>query len=180
LNGTLEDVSTLRFCAIAPGSTTALAQLLYGKFDLCEYLGGSEIKSIFAVCNGDKAANVIVKLANGLSCSVECSVTLPAGAEGIDRHEIIARRGVASDRVVDTQVPQSSIYAFTGRGEKRFTDTDSELFGFAPQAVNLIRAAFAVLTDPKTGKAWNRQHKRLMKMVAAAGKSDKTQKPVLI
>ncbi|MDD5484137.1 MAG: hypothetical protein PHP98_10910 [Kiritimatiellae bacterium] len=177
VNGTLEDISTLRFCAIA-SKNTSLDHLLYRKFDLCEYLGGADIKSLFAVFNGKKAANVIVKLANGLSCSVECSVTLPDGAEEIDRHEIIARRGVASDRVVDTQVPQASIYAFTGKGEKRFTDIDSELFGFAPSEINLIRAAFAVLSDPKTGKAWNRQNERLLRIIAAALKSDKTGKPV--
>jgi len=176
VNNTLEGVSTLRFCAISPANSLSLDQLLYREFDLCEYLGGAEIKSLFAVCNGRKAANVIVKLANGVSGSVECSVMLPPGAEEIDRHEIIARRGVASDRAVDTQIPQSSIYAFTGKGEKRFTDTDSELFGFAPQAVNFVRSAFAVLSDPKTGKTWNRQHERLLKIVAAAKESDKTGK----
>jgi len=178
MNGTLEGISTLRFCAIASESSSSLDQLLYRKFDLCEYLGGADIKSLFAVYNGKSAANVIVKLANGLSCSVECSVLLPAGAEEIDRHEIIARRGVASDRAVDTQIPPASIYAFTGEGEKHFTDTDSELFGFAPAAVNLIRAAFAVLSDPKTGKAWNRQNERLLRITAAAAESDKTQKPI--
>jgi len=177
-NGTLEGISTLRFCAIASRNSATLEQLLYQKFDLCEYLGGANIKSLFAVFNGKNAANVIVKLANGLSCSVECSVMLPAGAEEIDRHEIISRRGVASDRVVDTQMPQSSIYAFTKNGEKRFTDTDSELFGFAPAAVNLIRAAFAVLSEPKTGKIWNKQSEKLLRITAAALKSDKTGKPV--
>lgn len=179
LNGTLEDISTLRFCVIAPEKTSSLEQLLYRKFDLCEYLGGADIKSLFAVFNGKNAANVIVKLANGLNCSVECSVMLPPRAEEIDRHEIIARRGVASDRAVDTQIPQSSIYAFSAGGvEKRFTDTDSELFGFAPPVVNLIRSAFAVLSNPKTGKAWNRQNGRLLRITAAAAESDKTQKPI--
>ena len=179
LNGTLEGISTLRFCAIASKSSSSLEQLLYRKFDLCEYLGGADIKLLFAVFSGKNAANVIVKLANGLSCSVECSIMLPAGAEEIDRHEIIARRGVASDRAVDTQIPQSSIYAFTGKGEKHFTDTDSELFGFAPQSINLIRAAFAVLSNPETGKAWNRQNERLLRITAAAAESEKNQKPIL-
>jgi len=176
-NGTLEDISTLRLCAIFSKSSSTLDQLLYRQFDLCEYLGGADIKSLFAVFNGKNAANVIVKLINGRNCSVECSVMLPAGAEEIDRHEIIARRGVASDRAVDTQIPQASIYAFTGKGEKRFTDIDSELFGFAPQAINLIRAAFTVLSNPETGKAWNQQHEKLLRLVAAAKKSDQTQKP---
>jgi len=177
-NKTLEGVSTLRFYAISSKSAFSLEQLLYREFDLCEYLGGAEIRSLFAVFNGKNAANVIVKLKNGVSGSVECSVMLPYGAGEIDRHEIIARRGVASDRAVDTQIPQSSIYAFTGKGEKRFTDTDSELFGFAPQAVNLVRAAFAVLSDPKTGKTWNKQHEKLLRITAAAKESDKTQKPI--
>jgi len=57
---------------------------------------------------------------------------LPVGTAMIDRHELIAGRGVACDRVVDTQVPQDSIYALTGDGERRYTDTDAELFGLEP------------------------------------------------
>ena len=100
---TLEDVSTLRFAWIASEKT--LPQLLYRELDLCEYIGESPIVSIFATLGGDKTANAIVKLADTKSCSVECSAGLPKGAEEIDKHEIIARRGIGCDRVVDSQIP---------------------------------------------------------------------------
>ena len=137
---TLEDVSTLRFASMQ--SCCRIEKLLYRELDLCAYLGESQVRSIFAVLNG-ATANLIVKLADGKSCSVECSGALPDGTSPMDRHELIARRGVACDRTVDTQVPQASIYEFTANGEKRYTDTDTELFGFENDEILLIRAAYA-------------------------------------
>ena len=77
-NKTLEDVSTLRFAWMANGKD--LKDLLYRELDLCAYLGESEIKSIFAVLSG-KTANLVVKLQDDKSCSVECSAALPAGTD---------------------------------------------------------------------------------------------------
>jgi len=175
-NRTLDGVSTLRFASMASGRT--LSALLYRELDLCEFLGESGIMSGFAVCNG-KTANVIVKLHDGKSCSVECSGALPAGTEPIDRHEIIARRGVACDRAVDTQVPQASIYVFAQDGESRFTDGDSELFGFDHDEALLIRAAFAVLAEPPLAELWNVLDARLVKRTAEILATDKSGKPVL-
>ena len=175
---TLEDPSTLRFCAINSSVKTSLNQLNYREFDLCEWISGAKIDSIFAVSNGDQATNIIAKLANGIACSIECSVTLPADATPVDRHEIIARRGVGSDRAVDTQVPQSSIYTFTEKGKKEFTDTDAELFGLDQSQTNLVRAAFTVLSDSDLAIRWNQQHQRLMQFTAAAVKSSQDNRPV--
>ena len=117
------------------------------------------------VCSGGKVANVIVTFANGMSASVECSAALPDGAAEIDRHEIIARRGVACDRVVDTQVPQASIYAFTEQGVKTYTDTDAELFGFSDAEIWAVRAAFAVLKERPLADAWRHTDDRLTGLV---------------
>jgi hypothetical protein len=131
---------------------------------------------LFAVFSGNDAVNIIVKLQNGMSCSVECSVMLPDGAEIIDRHEIIARRGVASDRVVDTQVPQSSIYTYTAEKETRFTDTDAEIFGLSQDDVNIVRAAFKVLETPKLAEKWQCQDQRLADLVEKAKQSEANHK----
>ena len=153
-----------------------LEKLLYRELDLCEYLGESPIVSTFAVISG-KTANVIVKLADGKSCSVECSGALPPGTEEMDRHEIIARRGIACDRVVDTQVPQSSIYQFTANGEKRYTDTDTELFGFSNAEILLIRAAFEVLRYPELVEVWNKADARLLRMTEETLATEKNAAP---
>lgn len=173
---TLENVSTLRFAWMT--SNKSLEALLYRELDLCAFLGESAIRSIFATVNG-KTANLIVKLFDTKSCSVECSAMLPAGTEEIDRHEIIAARGVACDRTVDTQVPQASIYQFTANGEKRYTDTDTELFGFEYEEILLIRAAFAVLSNPDLAAVWNQTDATLRKQVADALATEANGKPVI-
>ena len=173
---TLENLSTLRFASMKNGGK--IESLLYRELDLCAYLGESQVRSIFTVLNGP-TANLIVKLADGKSCSVECSAALPAGTAPMDRHELIARRGVACDRTVDTQVPQASIYEFTANGEKRYTDTDAELFGFENDEILLIRAAYALLSNPALADEWNGIDALVTRQVADALATDKTGKPVI-
>lgn len=176
VNGTLEGVSTLRFAWFS--GRTSLENILYRELDLAAFLGGSAIKSIYAVKNGD-TANVIVKLFDDKSCSIEASAMLPEGTEDLDKHEIIARRGVACDRTVDTQVPQASIYQFTKDGEKRYTDIDTELFGFETEEILLVRAAFAVLSQVELADEWNAIDLTLKQQIADALSSEANGKKVI-
>lgn len=172
---TLEDVSTLRFAAMS--AEQSLEQLLYRELDLCEFLGDALIVRSFAVAAGSRVAHVVATLADGKSASIECSAVLPPETEPMDRHEIIARRGVGCDRAVDTQVPLASIYAFTAEGEERFTDTDSELFGFSLAEILAIRAAFEVLKTQDLGEIWNLADIRLKQLVADTLASDQRHTP---
>lgn len=177
---TLKEISTLRFCRIASARDQSLESLLYQEFDLCEWLTGSRICRVFAVFNAHQAVNVIVKLEYDVSGSIEGAVRLPPGQEPLDRHEIISRSGVASDRVVDTQIPQASLYAWTGQGRKSFTDTDAEIFGLEQNDVNLVRAAFKVLSEAATAAEWTAQDRRLTALVKAAQASGITGRPAAI
>lgn len=165
-NRTLEDLSTLRFSSFANG--LSMAELLYRELELCEWIGDSSVKSLFAVFGGDAGANLIIKLHNGISCSIECGNRLPAGSRPVDRHELIARRGIASDRTVDSQIPQSSIYLFSETGKSEFTDIDAELFELEPESSLYVRAAFAALRSGSTASLWNKRHSRIMKVLDAA------------
>ncbi len=169
---TLNDVSTLRFGSISPGGD--LFSHVAREIDLATWMIGSPAVSLFAACAAGVTANLIVKLANGVSVSVECSTKLPKGAELMDRHEIIARRGVASDRAVDTQLPQSSLYAFTASGDEQYTDTDAEIFGLPEEDIRMVRAAFAVLENPDLGREWNRAAVLMDELASAAMLSDST------
>ena len=174
---TLEDVSTFRFASFSAGGDcvkTAAREL-----DLAVFLSGSELTQLFAVRSGEAACNILARLDGGMSASVECGINLPAGAEVLDRHEIIAKRGVASDRGVDTQVPQSSIYEWTQSGNATFTDVDTELFGLPNEQIWSVRAAFAVLMDPALGKVWNEAALKMKKYAAAVVGSDAENKPVI-
>lgn len=177
--GTLEGVSTLRFASFA-SEGQSIEALLAREIDLAQWLIESPVKRLFAVCSpGNKTVSAILKFENEMSASIECSVGLPADALPMDRHEIIARRGVASDRVVDTQVPQASIYLFNEDGERRFTDVDAELFGFSEADIWITRAAFAILSKPKTTSHWHAAAVRMHALAQAAFESDRSETPVV-
>jgi hypothetical protein len=174
-NETITPVLMCRFACITDGQTLPLHSALYREFDLAEWLGGAPIATIYAAIDGELAANVIVRLENDVVCSVEAGTTLPAGTRIHDRHELIARRGVASDRVVDTQIPQSSVYVWGEPGLDEFTDTDAELPGFDSDSVALIRAAYDALSRPESRDGLRRAHQRLRRLVALAYESDQQQ-----
>ena len=168
----VENVCMLRFSCFGSRNIWSLEALMYREFDLCEFLGGGKIISPHATLTGRGAGNVIVKLSNGIIGSVEVGATLPPGSFPVDRHEIIARRGVACDLVVDTQVPQSSIYTYTGRGVETYKDVDNELFGFDEQEIEHIRSAFKVIKNPKLAGGLILQHNHLSLLVKSAFESD--------
>src|SRR5690606_22203732 len=104
----------------------------------------SRVAAVHAVLDAAQGGNVVATLANGVLGSIELNNRL-FQPHPIDRHEVICERGVASDMVVDTQVPQSSVYLFKEDGRSEFTDYDTELFGFEKEEVDLIRAAYNVM-----------------------------------
>jgi hypothetical protein len=161
-----------RFACQTDGSLLDLAAILYREFDLAEWLLSSPIEAVTASITGP-VANVIVRLATGVVCGVEAGASLPPGTLMIDRHELIAQRGVACDRVVDTQVPQDSVYVFTADGASRYTDTDAELFGLEPDEVILVRAAYESLVHVERADALRQQHGRLAALVRLAFESDR-------
>lgn len=170
--GTLEGVSTLRFATFRAGGD--LLPPLAAELDLACHLTGSRIVRLYAVmAPSDRACNVILHLENGVSGCVECGVGLPPGTAPVDRHEVIARRGVASDRTVDTQVPQSSIYLWGEQGARTYTDTDFELYGLPDEGIWTVRAAYAILLHPELGDLWCEAGCRCLEQAKAALKAAK-------
>jgi len=161
--GTVEPVLMSRFSCQTDGRRLPLAAVLYRELDLAEWILGSPVASVMTSMAGS-VANVIVRLANGSLEGIEAGAGLPAGRAMVDRHELIARRGVASDRVVDTQVPQSSVYLYGDAGVQQWTDTDTELYGLELDEIDLVRAAFEVLGHPERADAFRRQHERLARL----------------
>lgn len=164
---TIEDVCLLRFMHMSDQGTS-LDDLLYREFDLCEYLGKGKIVSLHAVFTDGCTGNAIVKLDNGVIASIEVGNNLPDGKSDIDRHEIIARRGVANDIPVDVQIPLQSIYTFTTDGENGYRDVDFELYGLSELEIEFVRAAFEFCKDPSSAEAHSRQDAHLQKTIKAA------------
>ena len=174
-NGTLEGVSTLRFASFAPGGgrgATALPAMLAKELDLAAYLGASDVTRVMAVANG-AAINVLAKLANDVNVSVEVGAGLPRSEAAYDRHEIIAKRGVACDQTVDTHTPHASIRVSGAKGMEEFTDVDTELFGLTYEEVWNVRAAFALLQGRASAKVWKAAWAKATKAAALAFAADK-------
>ena len=171
-NGTLEGVSTLRFASFAPRGTDMRA-MLAREFDLAAFLGASDVVKVFAAASGGCAINVLAKLANDINVSIEIGTGLPKGAEPYDRHEIIAKRGVASDQTVDTHTKHCSIRCWNADGAAEYTDVDTELFGLATDEIWAVRAAFALLQGRADAKIWNAAAKKAFKAADLAFESDK-------
>ena len=170
-NGTLEGVSTLRFAAFAPKGTDMEA-MLAKELDLAAYLGASDVVRVMAVASGN-AINVLAKLANDVNVSVEIGAGLPKGEAGYDRHEIIAKRGVACDQTVDTHTPHASIRCYGAKGAEEYTDVDTELFGMTYEEVWNVRAAFALLQGRACAKVWKAAWAKATKAAALAFAADK-------
>lgn len=148
---------------------TDLFELLAREIGILEFTVNSRAAEIFAI-KGGNALNCIVETENGCVCTIELAATLSANQKDIDKHEIITDRGVGCDRVVDTQIPEESIYLL-GKNKKTFTDTDAELFGYSEIEINTIRNAFAVAKDAKVRALNEEKYDRIKKVVAAAKKS---------
>ena len=170
---TIVPVLMCRFACLTDGEAIGLDAALYREFDLAAWIAGAPITGVYAAINAGHAANAIVRLANDVICSVEVGTTLPPGTPMQDRHEIIARRGVASDRVVDTQVAQSSVYVWSDAETGRFSDTDAELFGLCPEDVTLVRSSYEALSQPELHGELRQQHARLRQLVGLAHESDR-------
>jgi hypothetical protein len=179
---TIDPVVMCRFSCLTTGAPLGLRAILYREFDLLEWLAGAPIVTVCANTAAGRFTNVIARLENGVVSSIEAGVTLPAGSSPavLDRHEMIARRGVASDRVVDTQVPQSSVYAFTEGETVEYTDTDAELFGLATDDVNLVRSAYELAIQPQRAEALRQQHRRLVEIVRLTEQSDRTRQRLAV
>lgn len=172
-NGTLEGVSTLRFASFAPKGAD-LEAMLAKELDLAAYLGASDVVRVMAV-SGGAAINVLAKLANDVNVSVEVGAGLPRGAEGYDRHEIIAKRGVACDQTVDTHTKHASIRCWGDKGAMaEYTDVDTELFGLTYEEIWNVRAAFALLQKRADSKVWKAAWAKATKAAALAFAADKS------
>lgn len=167
---TIEDVALMRLsCYSIDHDLWPLKAILYRELDLCEFLGGSKIATLNHVTDKcGEYVNIVVKLENGILCSIEIGMD-PTGNISmpplIERHEIIGARGTCSDLVVDTQIPQSSVYAFTQNGMEIYNDIDMELYGYEPFQVDHIRSAFQAYQHPEDLNELKLQHVHLYSLM---------------
>lgn len=168
--GTLVGVSAMRVTRIIEKGGD-LYEALYRELDLCQYILQRTIKSVMTMQN-DNVLNAIVTTEDGVVCTIEMAATLSKEETPKDKHEIISQRGIASDIVVDAQLQQDSIYVF-GKENQQYTDVDYELYGYLPEEIAIIRAAFE-LAKNKNYDDMTETDEKLHVLVAMAKTSAKT------
>ncbi|MBN2291243.1 MAG: hypothetical protein JXM70_02395 [Pirellulales bacterium] len=178
-NRTITPVLMARFACLAAGDSLSLSNILYREFDLLEWITGQSISRMYAT-SAPRAMNAVVRLDDGSIASIEVATTLPSGTPIEDRHELIARRGMASDRVVDTQCRQESIYVWLKDRRASFTDVDNELYGLDEEQVALVRSAYDALSDTESHQQLRRRHEYLTSLVDAAMQSDRDRRRVVM
>ena len=146
-----------------------LFEMLAREVGILEFTVSSTAKEIFAIA-GKNTMNCIVETENGCVCTIELGATLENTQKDVDKHEIITDNGVGCDRVVDTQMPQDSIYVF-GKNKQAFMDTDAELFGYEEIEINTIRNAFAAAKNVEVQTANVAKWAHIQKVVEGAKKS---------
>ena len=168
LTGRLGNMCTYRIGHTAKKGTD-LFEMLAREVGILQFTVNSNAKEIFAIA-GKNTLNCIVETENGCVCTIELGATLENGQKDVDKHEIITDSGVGCDRVVDTQMPQDSIYVF-GKNKQAFMDTDAELYGYEEIQINTIRNAFALAKSEELRKANAEKWARIQKVVDGARKS---------
>ena len=151
---------------------TDLFELLYREVGILSYVLSSKVASIFAI-RSENCMNAIVEAECGCIATVELAATLKEGEEDIDKHELICEIGVACDRVVDTQIPQHSIYVF-GENTAKYRDTDAELYGYNELETSTIRQAFALAKSAALRAEADAKGAHIASVVEAAKKSLET------
>ena len=165
VTGRLGNMCTYRIGHTAKKGTD-LFEMLAREVGILEFTVNSTAKEVFAIA-GKNTMNCIVETENGCVCTIELGATLGEGQRDIDKHEIITDNGVGCDRVVDTQMPQESIYVY-GKNKQAFMDTDAELYGYAEIQINTIRNAFAAAKNVAVQEANVAKWAHIQKVVAAA------------
>lgn len=168
VTGRLGNMCTYRIGHTAKKGTD-LFEMLAREVGILEFTVNSTAKEIFAIA-GVNTMNCIVETENGCVCTIELGATLEDGQRDIDKHEIITDNGVGCDRVVDTQMPQDSIYVF-GKNKQAFMDTDAELYGYEEIQINTIRNAFTVAKNEALQSANVEKWAHIQKIVEGAKKS---------
>lgn len=164
-SGRLGNVCTYRI-AHTTAAGADLFKLLYREAGILTYTLGERAKDVFAI-SSEKCLNLIIECESGAVATLELAATLTSGCEDIDKHEIIAEVGVACDRVVDTQIPQHSIYVF-GKEEEKYRDTDAELMGYTELEASIIRCAFRYAKNIEAAYAAREKSQHIEKIIEAA------------
>ena len=151
--------------------THSLADIIFMECDLIEWITDNRIDSAFASMK-DQYMNGILSTDGNVKVSMELGL-LPEGSEPVLLHEIIAKTGILSDTVVDTQIEQYPVYVYRGKETVIYTDIDYELYGLTQTECDAIRFILNFLSNPEMKTELQEKARHLSQVIAACMKAQK-------
>ncbi len=116
----------------------SIKDIIIFESNLVEFITQQKIKRVFSDFHENTYLNCIMSTDNGIKISLELGL-LPKESEPVLLHEIIGKKGIASDVTVDTQTQQYPIYVFKSNETQTYSDIDNELFGLNNSQIDCIR-----------------------------------------
>ena len=124
------------------GKDETIEELLFREMDLAEHILGAKVVKVTAVRNGD-ACNIIGVTELGTCVNLEIGTTMAPGSTNQCQHRLITKRGMANDRVVDTQVVQESVYVYDNRSTTPTTYSDLDIYLYGLNTTDILKVSFA-------------------------------------
>ncbi len=167
--GMVQNPLAMRIHHIVPKDlfTKSLKDILIFETNLVEFITHQSIQKVFADFSGDVYTNCIMSTDGNVKTSMELGFS-PDESQPVLLHEVIAKTGIASDVVVDTQTQQYPIYVFKGKETLTYTDVDAELYNIDHTQGDAIRYILWALDDTARIDAAKQNYAHLEKVYNAA------------
>lgn len=156
--------------------------ILLREIDVCQWLLGQDIVSVYAISSGDKALLALAETASGIVCAIDLAATLSPESKVITRHEITGVEGLITDRAINEQIPIDALYLFQKdrKHPETFTDMDYSMLGLNPEEIQVVDFVIDLLADPTQYGELQSRYERLKKLVGVVRKSIETGEKVFV
>lgn len=141
--------------------------MLCRELDVCQWLIGQDIISVYATANEDKALLALAETASGIVCAFDLASTLSMDSTPITRHEIIGVEGLITDRSINEQVPVEAVYVFKddNKHPDTYTDMDFSMLGLTPEEIQTVDFILHLLANPAEAEELQNRYDNLLKLI---------------
>lgn len=161
---------------------TDFNDILLRELDVCQWMIGQDIVSVYAVSRGDKAMLALAETAFGTVCAFDLAATLSPESKPVTRHEIIGVEGIITDRSINEQVPVDAVYVF--KDDKKYpdayTDMDFSMLGLTSEEIQIVDFILDLLANPAQYKELQDRYDRLTALIEVFHTSVQTGKKVFV
>ena len=161
------------------GSDTALDEHIFKELDLSEYILNSKIEKVTAFINGG-ACNLIAKTESGTLANLELGNTMAEGTQPQFSHRLVTKRGMASDRTVNSMTEPFGVTLFSSSDTRPFgfDDADHYLLGLTPDEAYRVTFIRAIIVGDIDADRLCADYERLKSVLNAVYRSAKESESV--